>query len=72
MIAERYVENATLTDIDIKHLLRCIERPREALAASDLPFRTLLLIAVDEVQAEDCMQIQQNDNRAHHPEQPLT
>ena len=69
MIAECHVENAMLTDIDIKQLRGCVERARRALATGSPPFGILLPSADGEVLAEDCNQIQSGD-RTHHPEQP--
>jgi tRNA(Arg) A34 adenosine deaminase TadA len=56
-----------LTDIDLKHLRRCVELARQALATGNPPFGSLLASADGEVLAEDYNRIQSGD-RTCHPE----
>jgi tRNA(Arg) A34 adenosine deaminase TadA len=59
-----------LTDLDLKHLHRCVELARKALATGNPPFGSLLVGADGDVLFEDYNQIQGGD-RTHHPEMSM-
>ncbi|TAL99973.1 MAG: nucleoside deaminase, partial [Rhodanobacter sp.] len=59
-----------LTDINIKHLRRCVELARKALATGNPPFGSWLVSADGEVLTEDYNQIQSGD-RTHHLEMSM-
>lgn len=63
-------EIAMLTDIDLKHLRRCVELARKALASGNPPFGSLLVSADGQVLIEDYNQVQSGD-ATHHPEMTL-
>lgn len=56
-----------LSDTDLRHLRRCIELARQALAGGNPPFGSLLVGAEGKVLVEDFNQIRAGD-RTHHPE----
>jgi tRNA(Arg) A34 adenosine deaminase TadA len=56
-----------LSDIDLRHLHRCIDLARQALATGSPPFGSLLVSAEGKVLVEDYNQIHSGD-RTHHPE----
>jgi tRNA(Arg) A34 adenosine deaminase TadA len=56
-----------LSDIALRHLRRCIELARQALAGGSPPFGSLLVGAEGKVLVEDYNQIRGGD-RTHHPE----
>lgn len=59
-----------LTDVDLKHLRRCIELAREALVTGSPPFGSLLTDGDGKVLTEDYNQIHSGD-RTHHPEMSM-
>lgn len=56
-----------LSELDLKHLGRCVELAREALDAGDDPFGSLLVDAAGTVRFEDRNRIQGGD-ATRHPE----
>ena len=56
-----------VTDDDLVHLRRCVELAREALAAGDDPFGSLLVLADGTVAAEDRNRTADGDE-TRHPE----
>ena len=58
---------STVTEDDLVHLRRCVELAREALAAGDDPFGSLLVLADGTVAAEDRNRTADGDE-TRHPE----
>lgn len=56
-----------LSDIDMKHLRRCVELAKEAVEAGDEPFGSLLVSADGKVLAEDHNRVKDGDH-TQHPE----
>ena len=57
-----------ITDIDLKHLQRCIELAEEALEAGDEPFGSVLVDREGRVLAEDRNRIAETGDATQHPE----
>lgn len=57
-----------ITEIDLKHLQRCIELAEEALEAGDEPFGSVLVDAEGRVLAEDRNRIVETGDATQHPE----
>ena len=62
----KYTQN-TLTEKDLEHLRHCLDLAREALAAGDEPFGSILVNERDEVLAEARNRVNEL-NRLAHPE----
>ena len=56
-----------LSEIDMKHLRRCVELAREAVEGGDEPFGSLLVSADGEVLQEDHNRVKDGDH-TQHPE----
>src|SRR4051794_31231286 len=56
-----------VSEIDLRHLRRCVELAREALAEGDEPFGSLLVDATGEVRFEDRNRVKDGDE-TRHPE----
>lgn len=56
-----------VSDTDLRHLRRCVELAREAVAAGDAPFGSVLVAADGSVLAEDRNRVSGGD-RTRHPE----
>lgn len=61
-----------ITEIDLKHLRRCIELAEEAVNAGDDPFGSVLVDAGGRVLAEERNRINTGGNPLLHPEIELT
>lgn len=57
-----------LSDIDLKHLRRCVELAAEALAAGDDPFGSVLVDGGGAVLHEDRNRVVTNNDSTYHPE----
>jgi len=54
-----------ITDVDLKHLRRCVELARMALEKGDEPFGSVLVSAEDEVLFEDHNHVAGGDQTQH-------
>ena len=57
-----------LTEIDLEHLRRCVELAREALAAGDAPFGSVLVAADGTRLHEDRNRVVSSGDPTRHPE----
>lgn len=57
-----------ITDIDLKHLRRCVELARDAVDAGDEPFGSVLVGADGSVLTEDRNRIHSTGDATRHPE----
>src|SRR3546814_6788838 len=67
MPPHRHEEEAMIDETDLRHLRRCVALAREALAAGDSPFGSVLVAAGGAVLAEDRNRVSGGD-RTRHPE----
>ncbi|PFG29618.1 nucleoside deaminase [Paramicrobacterium agarici] len=61
-------DGGDLTELDRRHLARCVELACEALDAGDEPFGSVLVDAVGSVRFEDRNHVVESGDRTQHPE----
>jgi tRNA(Arg) A34 adenosine deaminase TadA len=68
MVAEH---GTSLTDVDLRHLRRCVELAEQALTAGDEPFGSVLADCEGTPLAEGCNRVVETGDATQHPELEL-